>query len=431
MAKNPTTLAKLPRVPNDGGSSSSLRLVEFAESPDTATRHKWGAPPHSTSFNHGLMWAKAGDFGRAANLFREAIRLGAGVEAYFNLGFSLFYSGKPSEAIAAYRQAISIKRNSAEAHRGLGLLLYQTGDLRGANTAYRRAIDLTPKSESAELRCDLGTILGKLGKLSEAISALGEAISIKPDLAIAHHNLGAALFSSKRLAEAIVSFETAIRIQPDFAEAYDNLGRTLMKSGKPSEAIAAYEKAELLGDRERAGAAPASAEAEKIGVYESKKPDYDGDDLSRTIMDEAAKACKPAADYFGLPVEVVTETLAELRAKAARETTARAKSKPRAKWEKRKGADADLSPPEFVAKHYAAEMAAGTLHRGVIAQEDKPLAIKLANWLRTHPMPEGIDIPTLPKWNTRQLAKAGDDGVRAAQRLAFQASRRRKLVPAA
>jgi hypothetical protein len=47
------------------------------------------------------------------------------------------------------------------------------------------------------------------------------------------------------------------------------------------------------------------------------------------IMDEAAKACKLAADYYGLPVELVTETLAELRAKAARETTTRATATPR------------------------------------------------------------------------------------------------------
>ena len=61
-------------------------------------------------------------------------------------------------------------------------------------------------------------------------------------------------------------------------------------------------------------------------VDESKSPSYPSED-----MDEAAKACKPAADYFGLPVAVVTETLAELRAKAARDTTGRTTEKPRTK----------------------------------------------------------------------------------------------------
>lgn len=114
-------------------------------------------------------------------------------------------------------------------------------------------------------------------------------------------------------------------------------------------------------------------------------------------------------------------------AEAERSATTRAKAKPRPKWEDRKGADAKLSPPEFIAKHYATEMAAGTLHRGVIAQEDKALAVKLANWLRTHPMPGGIDIPTLPEWNTRQLAKPD---ARAVLRLAAVARKRRERTTA-
>ena len=80
-----------------------------------------------------------------------------------------------------------------------------------------------------------------------------------------------------------------------------------------------------------------------------------------------------------------------------------ARAAPRLKWGKDNAPDEN--PAAFAWRAYQAEAEAGTLHRGVIAQEDKPLSVKLANWLRTHPMPEGIDIPTLPEWNTRQLAK--------------------------
>jgi hypothetical protein len=41
------------------------------------------------------------------------------------------------------------------------------------------------------------------------------------------------------------------------------------------------------------------------------------------IMNDAATACKPAADYFGLPIEVVARKLKEAAAEAARETTGR------------------------------------------------------------------------------------------------------------
>jgi hypothetical protein len=49
-----------------------------------------------------------------------------------------------------------------------------------------------------------------------------------------------------------------------------------------------------------------------------------------SIMDKAVTACMPAADYFGLSVALVTETLEGLRAKATRETTDRAPAKLRA-----------------------------------------------------------------------------------------------------
>jgi hypothetical protein len=49
---------------------------------------------------------------------------------------------------------------------------------------------------------------------------------------------------------------------------------------------------------------------------------------NRLHMDDAAKACMPAADYYGLPVERVQQTLEALRA-TERETTTRATVQPR------------------------------------------------------------------------------------------------------
>lgn len=138
---------------------------------------------------------------------------------------------------------------------------------------------------------------------------------------------------------------------------------------------------------------------EKIDFSE-ENPYLDGD------LTDSDRIIKAAADLFDLPISVARKALADARkalVSAEKETTGRVRRKPRPQWELRKGADAKLSPPEFIAKHYAAEMAAGTLHRGMIAQEDKPLAVKLASWLRSHPMPEGIDIPTKPEWITRGI----------------------------
>jgi hypothetical protein len=110
----------------------------------------------------------------------------------------------------------------------------------------------------------------------------------------------------------------------------------------------------------------------------------------------------------GLSVAELDEAIeAKLAAKAAaRETTARVTATPRLKWDRDRLPDEN--PATFAWRAYAEEAKAGTLHRGLIGREDKPLAVKLASWLRTHDMPEGIDIPTKPEWNERQLAKLGE-----------------------
>ncbi len=102
----------------------------------------------------------------------------------------------------------------------------------------------------------------------------------------------------------------------------------------------------------------------------------------------------------GLQIADAEQALRELKARAAHQDPAKS---PRLKW----GKDNRLgeNPAAFALRAYHLESKAGILHRGLLAKEDKPLATKLASWLRFHKMPPGVDIPTLPEWNTRQLAK--------------------------
>lgn len=94
-------------------------------------------------------------------------------------------------------------------------------------------------------------------------------------------------------------------------------------------------------------------------------------------------------------------------------------------------------PAQFAWRAYAAEAAAGTLHRGIIHSEDEPLYWKLIVWLRAHPMPNGIDIPTKPEWNTRQIeagrAKQGSKWqlrLRTEEQLIYDVQKSRRRVRA-
>ncbi len=60
-------------------------------------------------------------------------------------------------------------------------------------------------------------------RLADARREYEQALSLSPDYAEAHNNLGVVLAESGRVTEAIAQFEEALRIDPDFRDARQNL----------------------------------------------------------------------------------------------------------------------------------------------------------------------------------------------------------------
>ena len=336
----------------------------------------------------------------------------AGV-AHNNIGVAFLKLGQFAEAVSAYQSALECEPH-ADRFVNLGHAFYALGKMPEAAAALRTGIDLAPPGRVLDLY-NLGNALTETGQHAEAAAAFREARKLRPDLVTIHNNLGWALASDGQLSEAIAAYRDAIRCEPKAALPYGNLGTALRQNGQHAEALTAYgqalerttdnnDRAELLTLIEELGGEIAALHAEtKRLLGSSDNGNYNGEMPDGFTSQQLEAAEREIAKRRGL-------TLAQYHAALdVAAPSAPAKAKPRPKWENRKGADATLSPPEFVAKHYAAEMVAGTLHRGVIAQEDKPLAVKLASWLRSHPMPEGIDIPTKPEWNSRQLASLPDN----------------------
>jgi len=67
-----------------------------------------------------------------------------------------------------------------------------------------------------------GTRYANLGQLDRAISCYEKALSIKPDYAEAHYNLGFSYHKKGQLDAAVKSFKKVITIKPDYAEVHDN-----------------------------------------------------------------------------------------------------------------------------------------------------------------------------------------------------------------
>ena len=104
--------------------------------------------------------------------------------------------GKVREAILSFRQAVAADRRSTHAVNALANALF-----------------------------DEGTAAIEAGDFDRAALALQESISLKPDSAEAHNNLGIALASQGRIVEAITEWETALRVAPDLTDARRNLER--------------------------------------------------------------------------------------------------------------------------------------------------------------------------------------------------------------
>jgi tetratricopeptide (TPR) repeat protein len=81
------------------------------------------------------------------------------------------------------------------------------------------------------------------GKHDQAVSALLEAVRLKPDYATAWNNLGAAYRSLGQYQQAISSEQEAIRLEPDDPEPWNNLGSAYLGLGQYDRAISAEQKA--------------------------------------------------------------------------------------------------------------------------------------------------------------------------------------------
>jgi predicted O-linked N-acetylglucosamine transferase (SPINDLY family) len=71
-----------------------------------------------------------------------------------------------------------------------------------------------------------GNVLGKLGRLDDAVACYRKALASSPNFATAHNNLGLELQKLGRLKEAIASFRKALTIKPDLAEAHSSMALT-------------------------------------------------------------------------------------------------------------------------------------------------------------------------------------------------------------
>jgi tetratricopeptide (TPR) repeat protein len=131
--------------------------------------------------------------------------------------------------------------NKARPHINLGTSLGMLGRMEEAVAALATAVRLEP--DNPDPYVNLGAALASLGRLEEAIGALTRAVTLEPANADARNNLGLALTLAGRSDEAVPILAEAVRLDPVYDRAWYNLGHALLLDGRNSEAITALQRA--------------------------------------------------------------------------------------------------------------------------------------------------------------------------------------------
>jgi Flp pilus assembly protein TadD len=144
-------------------------------------------------------------------------------------------------SITLFKHTLEVTSENSLMHYDLGVIMLRQGRYSDAIAHLSESLRIEP--DDADAHNNLGIALGRQGKIPEAMIHYAEALRIKPNFAGAHNNLGVALARQGKIPEAMVHYAEAVRIKPDFAEAYGNIGNSLAQQERIEEAIAHYKEA--------------------------------------------------------------------------------------------------------------------------------------------------------------------------------------------
>ena len=150
----------------------------------------------------------------------------------------LFRRGELDHAESACRALLAEESDNADLFTLHGMIAVQKGDPEASIKYFEQAVTLQP--DQARFHNNLGLAFKRAERLDEAEAAYRRALSIEPHNAQAHNNLGVALRLRDDIAGAIASFRSALAADREYADARGNLARALYEAGNREEAAAEF-----------------------------------------------------------------------------------------------------------------------------------------------------------------------------------------------
>jgi tetratricopeptide (TPR) repeat protein len=203
----------------------------------------------------------SGKFDQAIDHYRQAIKQKPDyANAYNNLGMTLYLIGRLPDALVEVTKATNLREDYAEAYYNQGLIYKKMG----RNKEAIRACQLSLKYETNPVYQDdtrkliaqlsaaspesdhiaAGMIFLAKQKWSQAEQEFRQAVNGGAGAdAIAWNNLGLSLAKQSKYEQAISAYKKALSLKPQFAQAHYNLGQSLRVIGDLPSAKNAFKAA--------------------------------------------------------------------------------------------------------------------------------------------------------------------------------------------
>ena len=114
-------------------------------------------------------------------------------------------AGRLDEAIAAYRELLSVEPRLPEVYNSLGDALSRREDHEDAVSAFRRAVAF--RRDYLDAHFNLGNVLKRLGRLDESLFSYDRCLELSPEHSGAHWNRSLALLLQGDYAEGFREYE--------------------------------------------------------------------------------------------------------------------------------------------------------------------------------------------------------------------------------
>ncbi len=179
------------------------------------------------------------------DVYHEILNLNAeSAEADMLAGEALDEMQDHAGAIQQFRAAAKANPKEPNVHFGLGYLLWTQGQYPEAGEEFQA--ELTNVPDHAEALVYLADSNIKMNHLDAALPLLRKAIQLKPDMDMAHLDLGIVYAGAGRQEDALRELKLAAKIKPDNVNTHWRLAQLYRTMGRRDEANAEFEKTKTL-----------------------------------------------------------------------------------------------------------------------------------------------------------------------------------------